>query len=151
MSSAARSLRSIVAIVLVFMLLFLSPAPAALAALRPVGSPQAAVVLADDWDPTAAGVDFYAPDTVQIAGATRLETAIAVSKFGWSQSDTVVIATARQFPDALVGGPLAALLDAPILLTEPGKRGTDRSRAFGPTGAAAAPGWQPDCRTGLLY
>ncbi|MHB8740611.1 MAG: cell wall-binding repeat-containing protein, partial [Coriobacteriia bacterium] len=39
---------------------------------------------------------------------------------GWTQSDSVVIATAWQFPDALVGGPLATLLGAPILLTQPG-------------------------------
>lgn len=96
------------------------PTSAALAALAPPDRPDEPAVTVDDWDPTAAGVDVYAPDTVQIAGSTRLQTAIEVSKFGWDDADSVVIATARQFPDALVGGPLASLLDAPILLTEPG-------------------------------
>ncbi|PKQ19871.1 MAG: hypothetical protein CVT66_08065 [Actinobacteria bacterium HGW-Actinobacteria-6] len=120
MRPAARSLRSFFVFLLVFSLLFVSPAGAALAVLRPLQPPDAALVPSDDLSPTATAVTVYAPDTVQLAGATRIETAIEVSKFGWSHSDSVVIATARKFPDALVGAPLATLLDAPILLTEPG-------------------------------
>jgi putative cell wall-binding protein len=105
-------------LLLVCSLLLASPALAALAAVHSLAPPDAAAVPGDAMVPTAAGVDVYAPGTVQLAGATRIETAIAVSKFGWQQSDCVVIATAMQFPDALVGAPLASLLGAPILLTD---------------------------------
>lgn len=55
----------------------------------------------------------------RVSGGTRIETAVAVSASFWPTSQTAVVATARAFPDALVAGPLAARLDAPILLTEP--------------------------------
>lgn len=54
----------------------------------------------------------------RLAGPTRYETAIAISKAGWSQADTVIIATGLDFPDALAGGPLAYKHNAPILLTK---------------------------------
>lgn len=71
---------------------------------------------------------------------TRIETAVAVSRFGWTQSDSVVIATAWQFPDALVGGLFATLPGAPILLTQPGRLPpvvADAIRRPGATSAAA--------------
>ncbi|MBT2581554.1 S8 family serine peptidase [Planococcus sp. ISL-109] len=54
----------------------------------------------------------------RIAGASRYETAVNISKAGWSDSATVVIATGTDFPDALAGGPLAYGEGAPILLTK---------------------------------
>lgn len=56
----------------------------------------------------------------RIEGSDRLETAAAISQAGWETSEYVVIATARDFPDALAAGPLAHALGAPILPTEPG-------------------------------
>ncbi|MBT2581271.1 cell wall-binding repeat-containing protein [Planococcus sp. ISL-109] len=56
-------------------------------------------------------------ETVRISGASRYDTAVAISKKGWKTADTVVLATASDFPDALAGGPLAFQEDAPILLT----------------------------------
>ncbi|MGM0899465.1 MAG: cell wall-binding repeat-containing protein [Bacillota bacterium] len=56
----------------------------------------------------------------RISGTDRYKTAIAISQAGWESADTVVIATAGDFPDALAGGPLAYEQDAPILLTRPG-------------------------------
>ncbi len=53
----------------------------------------------------------------RVAGANRIQTAIDMSQKGWAKSDTVVIATAYDFPDALAGSVLAASYDAPILLT----------------------------------
>ncbi|WP_145990606.1 MULTISPECIES: cell wall-binding repeat-containing protein [unclassified Planococcus (in: firmicutes)] len=57
----------------------------------------------------------------RISGIDRYQTAIAISQTGWESADTVVIATAGNFPDALAGGPLAYLEDAPILLTRSGE------------------------------
>lgn len=102
------------------LVLSISPASWALAGLRTAVPQGAEPALPESWDVAGVGVDVYAPDTVELAGLTRIETAVAVSAFGWTQADSVVIATAWQFPDALVGGPLATLLGAPILLTQPG-------------------------------
>ncbi|MEH7381377.1 cell wall-binding repeat-containing protein [Bacillus sp. JJ1533] len=54
----------------------------------------------------------------RISGNNRYETAVKVSKEGWSTADTVVLATGTNFPDALTGTPLAYALNAPILLTK---------------------------------
>ncbi|MBW3577621.1 MAG: cell wall-binding repeat-containing protein [Actinobacteria bacterium] len=51
------------------------------------------------------------------AGAKRIATAIEVSKDGFPTADTVVLATAGDFPDALSDAPLAASLGASVLLT----------------------------------
>ncbi|WP_421381678.1 cell wall-binding repeat-containing protein [Bacillus salacetis] len=52
----------------------------------------------------------------RIFGADRFLTAKAISENGWASADTVFIATAYDFPDALAGAPLAYQYDAPILL-----------------------------------
>lgn len=53
-------------------------------------------------------------------GATRIDTAIDVSRNIYSDgAQTVVVATARDFPDALTGAPLAYALGGPLLLTGP--------------------------------
>lgn len=56
---------------------------------------------------------------VRESGATRTETAAEVSKTGFDQARTVVLARADAYPDALTGAPLATSLDAPVLLTNP--------------------------------
>lgn len=56
--------------------------------------------------------------TNRISGSSRYMTAIAISQEGWDSAETVVLATAANFPDALAGGPLAFQEDAPILLTK---------------------------------
>lgn len=54
----------------------------------------------------------------RIYGENRIETAIEVSKTGWTKSDNIILASSLNFPDALAGGALACMLDAPILLTK---------------------------------
>lgn len=56
----------------------------------------------------------------RIYGQSRFETAVAISQIGWKSSatDSVVLANAYDFPDALAGTPFAYLKDAPILLTD---------------------------------
>ncbi|NUP51063.1 MAG: hypothetical protein HOW97_27680, partial [Catenulispora sp.] len=56
----------------------------------------------------------------RLAGKTRYETAIAVSKKAFPADHTaaaVVLATGDNFPDALAGVPLSKQLNAPLLLT----------------------------------
>jgi len=59
-----------------------------------------------------------APLSKRIAGNNRYSTAVEISKEGWQTSNTAIIATGENFPDALCAAPLAKQLDAPILLTE---------------------------------
>jgi putative cell wall-binding protein len=57
-------------------------------------------------------------DGVQrIAGADRYATAAAIAD-DWTSTETVFLATGLNYPDALGGGPVAALNNAPILLTQ---------------------------------
>jgi len=58
--------------------------------------------------------------TSRIYGVRQIDTAIEVSKTGWQQADTVLLANCDHFPDALVAAPLSHQLDAPILLTPAG-------------------------------
>ncbi|MEA3502856.1 MAG: cell wall-binding repeat-containing protein [Actinomycetota bacterium] len=53
---------------------------------------------------------------VRIAGADRYATAASMAN-EWDGADTVFLATGLNYPDALGGGPVASLTDAPILLT----------------------------------
>ena len=53
----------------------------------------------------------------RIAGSDRYATAANISKT-WTTADTVFLATGLNYPDALGGGPIAALNNAPILLTQ---------------------------------
>jgi acyl-homoserine-lactone acylase len=55
----------------------------------------------------------------RLSGAGRVETAVAVSRdrFTAARGGSIVLARADEYPDALAGAPLAADLDAPLLLT----------------------------------
>lgn len=59
--------------------------------------------------------------TSRIYGESQIDTAVAVSRQGWAKADTVLIANAYQFPDALVASPLSHKLDAPVLLNSAGQ------------------------------
>ncbi|PFG04558.1 cell wall-binding repeat-containing protein [Bacillus sp. es.034] len=56
--------------------------------------------------------------TDRIQGAKRFDTAVGISQHGWKTSDTVVLVSGNDFPDALAGGPLAYYHNAPVLLTD---------------------------------
>ena len=68
---------------------------------------------ASTWDVEAATVG-------RIAGSTRFATAVAASQdsFPTGHAGAVVLARADDYPDALVGAPLAAVKNAPLLLTQ---------------------------------
>jgi putative cell wall-binding protein len=58
------------------------------------------------------------PQETRLAGADRIETALKISQAGFPDgADTVLLARAEDFPDALAGVPLAYKKHAPILLT----------------------------------
>lgn len=54
-----------------------------------------------------------------IAGSNRYYTAAMISKNTYSEAHTVILASGANYPDALAGGPLAYILNAPMLLTNP--------------------------------
>jgi alpha-tubulin suppressor-like RCC1 family protein/putative cell wall-binding protein len=59
------------------------------------------------------------PAFFRLYGDDRFKTAVSVSTEGWDYgAETVVLARADDFPDALAGTPLAYGLNAPILLTD---------------------------------
>ncbi|MHA7139617.1 cell wall-binding repeat-containing protein [Rossellomorea arthrocnemi] len=53
----------------------------------------------------------------RLAGSNRYATAVQISKEGWDESSTVLLARGDSFADALAGVTLAHEKDAPILLT----------------------------------
>ena len=79
-----------------------------------VGTPATATVTITDAPAPAIG-------GTRVFGDTRSETAVAVSNasYGDDAAGAVVLARSDTFPDALAGTPLAAAVDAPILLTSP--------------------------------
>lgn len=57
------------------------------------------------------------PDGVErVAGPDRIATAVEASRRGFFRADTVVVADAGSFPDALAAAALAAHVDGPLLL-----------------------------------
>jgi putative cell wall-binding protein len=62
---------------------------------------------------------FSGPGAGRFAGANRFDTArLIAASAGFGQVDNVVLATGRNYPDALAGNYLAAAYGSPILLTE---------------------------------
>ncbi|HEX2142188.1 MAG TPA: cell wall-binding repeat-containing protein [Candidatus Limnocylindria bacterium] len=57
-----------------------------------------------------------AGSVMRLAGSDRYATAVAVSKASFTTADVVYVATGANFPDALAGGPVAGMGDAPLLL-----------------------------------
>ncbi|MBX5468020.1 MAG: cell wall-binding repeat-containing protein [Firmicutes bacterium] len=64
-------------------------------------------------------VTVAAPSVARLGGQDRFGTAELLSNLWVGQSQTVVLATADNYPDALAGAPLAFAQNAPILLTDP--------------------------------
>lgn len=66
---------------------------------------------------TASSYASTSPPMTRLAGQTRYDTASAIAKQGWTQSDYAILAFGENFPDALSSAPLAKKYNAPILLT----------------------------------
>ena len=75
--------------------------------------------------------------TVRTAGGDRIDTAIAAAELGWPLGATVAVVARSDLPsDALVATPLAATLDAPILLTPRGELDPRTARALDDLGVS---------------
>jgi putative cell wall-binding protein len=71
-------------------------------------------------DDVAAELGGLAPRVTRLGGQDRYATAVELSKSSYPKGAKIAyLATGRDYPDALVGGPLAAADDAPLLLVEP--------------------------------
>jgi beta propeller repeat protein len=80
------------------------------------------------WDGDDSKADLYAKylgtgtvstQKMPLQGATRYQTAIDISRESFPLgADTVVIATGKNWPDALTGAPLASAYGGPILLVD---------------------------------
>lgn len=64
-------------------------------------------------------LEAYASDVDRLAGADRYDTGVEVAQDGFVGARTVYVATGRNFPDALAGGPAAGVNGGPLLLTDP--------------------------------
>jgi putative cell wall-binding protein len=97
--------------------------PAATAAELSRLEPKSIVILGGTGavsDTVAVTLDGYTSGSVtRLAGADRYGTAAAISAATFAPFVPVAyVAVGSDFPDALAGGPLAALTDGPILLTQ---------------------------------
>lgn len=66
------------------------------------------------------GADAATDPVRRISGQSRVDTSVQLALEGWSEAEDVLLATSRSYPDALAAAVLAASMDAPVLLTEPG-------------------------------
>ncbi|MGF3105011.1 cell wall-binding repeat-containing protein [Rossellomorea sp. DUT-2] len=74
--------------------------------------------MADEfWKIMELSSDTVGKSTARLYGQDRYETAAEISEESWEAVETVIIARGNEYPDALVGTPLAYQLEAPILLT----------------------------------
>ena len=56
-------------------------------------------------------------EVIRVAGETRQETSVKVAETFFPDAVTAVVASAGNYPDGLCGGPLAASINAPLVLT----------------------------------
>ena len=67
-------------------------------------------------------------EVVRVSGKTRYETSVAVANTFFADVEAAVVASGKNFPDGLCGGPLAAAMNAPLILTADGK--TDAAASY---------------------
>lgn len=78
-------------------------------------------------------------DYIPVQGDTRFETGAEAARIGFpSGADTVLVATGRNFPDALGGSALAGAVDAPLLLVDTASVPSDVAAVIGELGATEA-------------
>jgi SpoIID/LytB domain protein len=99
------------------------PAPTPTPTVAPAPTPPAAPAPTppDGPTPTATSTPSTpgAPVVERLAGATRIQTAVALSRSRPAGARAVIVVPAESHAEALVAAPLAALVDAPILLSGP--------------------------------
>ena len=60
-------------------------------------------------------------ETKRISGASRYETSVKLAEEFFDDAKVAVLASAKNYPDGLCGGPLAMSKNAPLILTATGK------------------------------
>lgn len=65
--------------------------------------------------------DKNLPNSTEIIGSDRYDTAAKISKKGWNSASTVVIANGLNEIEGIVANPLASVYNAPVLLTDKNK------------------------------
>ena len=60
-------------------------------------------------------------NVTRVYGSSRYETSIAIANTFFDDVSEAVVASGKNFPDGLCGGPLAAAVEAPLILTADGK------------------------------
>ena len=70
-------------------------------------------------------------EVTRVYGDSRYDTSVEIAKTFCTDAEKAVVASGKNFPDGLCGGPLAAALNAPLVLTKDG-------------GTAAAAGYMSD-------
>ncbi len=61
-----------------------------------------------------------AENVERLAGSGRYETSVIVAETLFTDPEAIVVAYGKKFPDGLCGGPLAAAIHAPLILTREG-------------------------------
>ncbi|WP_406686162.1 cell wall-binding repeat-containing protein [Rossellomorea vietnamensis] len=82
--------------------------------------------------------DIVGKSTARLFGQDRYGTAAEISEESWESAETVIIARGNEYPDALVGTPLAYQLEAPILLTNGAGLSDETAEEIGRLGAEHA-------------
>ncbi|UXH43338.1 cell wall-binding repeat-containing protein [Rossellomorea vietnamensis] len=82
--------------------------------------------------------DTVGKSTARLFGQDRYGTAAEISEESWDSTGTVIIARGNEYPDALVGTPLAYQLEAPILLTNGSRLSDETIEEIGRLGAEHA-------------
>lgn len=78
----------------------------------------AIVLILTPFGPLSVQAETTESVTDRIYGNTLYDTAVEISKNGWDSAPIVVLATGKNFPDALTGTVLARIVNGPMLLTE---------------------------------
>ena len=60
-------------------------------------------------------------EVTRVYGQSRYDTSVEIAKTFFEDVDAAVVASGKNFPDGLCGGPLAAAMNAPLVLTINGK------------------------------
>ncbi|MFZ7121881.1 MAG: cell wall-binding repeat-containing protein [Eubacteriaceae bacterium] len=56
----------------------------------------------------------------RLSGSNRWDTSSLIADYGWAVTNSIVLASGVNFPDALAAAPFAFKIDAPLILTEKG-------------------------------
>ena len=67
-------------------------------------------------------------EVTRVFGDSRYDTSVEIAKTFCGDVNTAVVASGKNFPDGLCGGPLAAALNAPLVLTKDG--GAEAAAAY---------------------